>query len=51
MITISDGSEVEAQVVETVRVQLKSGEVISIEETLWVPDLDRRLVSISSLIR
>ena len=37
MITIADGSGVEAQVVGTVRLQLKPGEVIRIEETLWVP--------------
>uniref|UniRef100_A0AAV1U517 Polyprotein n=1 Tax=Peronospora matthiolae TaxID=2874970 RepID=A0AAV1U517_9STRA len=49
MITIADGSEVEAQGVGTVRVQLKTGEVIRIEETLWVPGLDRRLLSISAL--
>ncbi|CAI5720727.1 unnamed protein product [Peronospora effusa] len=49
MITIADGSEVEAQGVGTVRVQLKTGEVNRIEETLWVPGLDRRLLSISAL--
>ena len=51
MITIADGSEVEAQGVGTVRVQLQTGEVIRIEETLWVPDLDRRLLSISAFSR
>ena len=51
MITIADGSEVEAKGVGTVRVQLKTGEVIRIEETLWVPGLDRRLLSISALSR
>ena len=51
MITIADGSEVEAQGVGTVRVQLQTGEVIRIEETLWVPGLDRRLLSISALSR
>ena len=40
MITIANGSGVEAQGVGTVRVQLKTGEVIRIEETLWVPGLD-----------
>lgn len=40
MITIADGSEVEAQGVGTVRVQLKTSEVIRIEETLWVWGLD-----------
>ena len=43
MITIADGNKVEAQGVVTVRVQLETDEVMEIEETLWVPGLDRRL--------
>ena len=35
IITIADGSEVEAQGVGKVRVQLNTGEVIRVEETIW----------------
>ena len=46
MITIADGNKSEAQGVDTVRVQLNTGEVIRIKETLWVSGLGRRLLSI-----
>ena len=51
MITIADGNKVEAQGIGIVRVKLQTGEVIRIEGTLWIPGLDRRLLSISSLSR
>ncbi|KAI9920740.1 hypothetical protein PsorP6_001030 [Peronosclerospora sorghi] len=49
-ITIANGSEVLAMGIGTVRVMLKN-ETIKIEELLFVPDLDRRLLSIPALSR
>ncbi|KAI9909085.1 hypothetical protein PsorP6_014813 [Peronosclerospora sorghi] len=50
-ITIANGSEVLAMGVGTVRVMLKNENPIKIEEVLFVPDLDRRLLSIPALSR
>ncbi|KAI9919778.1 hypothetical protein PsorP6_017631 [Peronosclerospora sorghi] len=50
-ITIANGSEVLAMGIGTVRVMIINEKSIKIEEVLFVPDLDRRLLSIPALSR
>ncbi|CEG46708.1 polyprotein [Plasmopara halstedii] len=48
-ISVANGSKIMAAGIETIRVTLKNKAPIRIEIVLYVPDVDRRLLSISAL--